>query len=200
VMMQGGQIVEPLGASTLPHSVKPASSLPPEIADLPTDVDLDLDLDLDAPTVSELPLTANEMTRPLSTSALAPEEDDNAMAFELPDEAPRAEFDDALTQPPVPDALDDGNGLDFDLGDLDSAAPATDAELPDFDVSTPSALGPDSAYGDLNADPLGRKLELAEEFRQIGDLEGARDLLEEVIAKADGALKTKAQGMLDRLA
>jgi pilus assembly protein FimV len=45
-----------------------------------------------------------------------------------------------------------------------------------------------------------RKLELAEEFRQIGDTEGARDLLEEVIAKASGALKNKAQGMLDSLA
>jgi len=49
-------------------------------------------------------------------------------------------------------------------------------------------------------DPLSRKLELAEEFRQIGDLEGARDLLEEVVSKADGALQAKAQGMLDKLA
>ena len=48
-------------------------------------------------------------------------------------------------------------------------------------------------------DPLARKLELAEEFRQIGDLEGARDLLEEVLAKAEGALKARAQGLLDRL-
>jgi pilus assembly protein FimV len=44
-----------------------------------------------------------------------------------------------------------------------------------------------------------RKLALAEEFRQIGDVEGARDLLEEVIAQADGALKTKAQTMLANL-
>ena len=48
-------------------------------------------------------------------------------------------------------------------------------------------------------DPLSRKIELAEEFRQIGDLEGARDLLEEVIAKSEGAVKSKAQGMLDKL-
>ena len=50
-----------------------------------------------------------------------------------------------------------------------------------------------------DADPLARKIELAEEFRQIGDIEGARDLLQEVISKADGALKAKAQGMLDAL-
>ena len=48
-------------------------------------------------------------------------------------------------------------------------------------------------------DPLARKLELAEEFRQIGDLEGARDLLEEVVAKSEGILKNKAQSMLASL-
>ena len=50
-----------------------------------------------------------------------------------------------------------------------------------------------------NADPLARKLELAEEFRQIGDTEGARDLLEEVIAKAQGALRLRAESMLGDL-
>jgi pilus assembly protein FimV len=54
-------------------------------------------------------------------------------------------------------------------------------------------ISPDSG------DPLARKLELAEEFRQIGDLEGARDLLEEVVGKADGALRSKAQTMLNSL-
>ena len=49
------------------------------------------------------------------------------------------------------------------------------------------------------ADPLSRKLELAEEFQRIGDKDGARDLLREVLATASGATKTKAQGMLDRI-
>ena len=48
-------------------------------------------------------------------------------------------------------------------------------------------------------DPLARKLELAEEFQRIGDKDGARDLLREVLATASGATKTKAQGMLDDL-
>jgi pilus assembly protein FimV len=47
---------------------------------------------------------------------------------------------------------------------------------------------------------LVRKLELAEEFRQIGDKEGARDLLEEVVSKASGPLKVRAQSLLDGLA
>jgi pilus assembly protein FimV len=59
----------------------------------------------------------------------------------------------------------------------------------------------DSAYDSTHehADPLLRKLELAEEFRQIGDTDGARDLLHEVLAKAQGTLKTRAQGILDQL-
>ena len=67
----------------------------------------------------------------------------------------------------------------------------------------PSGFGESGLSGfdeEETGDPLSRKLELAEEFRQIGDLEGARDLLEEVVAKAEGALQAKAQGMLDKLA
>ncbi len=60
----------------------------------------------------------------------------------------------------------------------------------------PNAAAP---IGDPS-DPLVRKFELAEEFRQIGDMEGARDLLEEVVAKATGPLKSRAQSLLDSLA
>ncbi len=104
-------------------------------------------------------------------------------------------------------------GMDFDLGsislDLDTPAPAAEPVPPaepvpvkdsgldfgDFALSEPAASGLPEDEGD----PLSRKLELADEFRQIGDVEGARDLLEEVVAQASGALKTKAQNMLDDL-
>ena len=52
---------------------------------------------------------------------------------------------------------------------------------------------------DDDGDPMLRKLELAEEFRQIGDKDGARDLLREVLAHATGVTKSKAQNMLDDL-
>ena len=59
----------------------------------------------------------------------------------------------------------------------------------------------DSAYDSTHehADPLLRKLELAEEFRQIGDTDGARDLLREVLDKSNGTLKARAQSLLDQL-
>ena len=57
-------------------------------------------------------------------------------------------------------------------------------------------VAPVSGFGELGLpslgdhgedDPISRKLELAEEFRQIGDTDGARDLLNEVVAKSTGA-------------
>ena len=75
----------------------------------------------------------------------------------------------ALTAAPVSKS---GASTDFDL-------PFTDSDDPD--------------------DPISRKLELADEFRQIGDKEGARDLLQEVVAKSSGAVRARAQGMLDEI-
>ena len=41
---------------------------------------------------------------------------------------------------------------------------------------------------------------LAQEFRQIGDVDGARELLQEVVDNAqDGSLKSRAQTMQDSL-
>ena len=91
----------------------------------------------------------------------------------------------------APSSLD----MDFDLSGITSEpAPAGGAGDASFDsLSLPE-------IGEGGNDPLTRKLELAQEFRQIGDTEGARDLLQEVVAKATGSLKTRAQGLLDELA
>jgi pilus assembly protein FimV len=67
-------------------------------------------------------------------------------------------------------------------------------------VAAPNLADIDLAdAADDNADPIARKLELAEEFRQIGDMEGARDLLQEVVAKSSGSIQARAKKMLDEL-
>jgi pilus assembly protein FimV len=87
----------------------------------------------------------------------------------------------------------------FDLGDISLDLDSTsDAMTLDVDALAGDDLGePESEDG---SNPLQRKLDLAEEFRQIGDLEGARDLLNEVLSKSEGTLRSKAQTMLDNLA
>ena len=85
----------------------------------------------------------------------------------------------------TPAAADSGM-LEFDLGtlslDLDPVAETAPAK---------GMLEPE--------DPLATKLALAEEFVSIGDDDGARALIEEVIAEASGDLKVKAQRALSSL-
>ena len=205
-----GDAVEVLNAPTVPHTAKPtpAAFVPAaDVATLDGGLDLDLNLELDGDSTlpnSVMPLT--ETTQALQTAA----------AFNADDSG---SFDSTVSLRGKPDAGSSAGSLslDFDLGDLGEptstqapyathgtraaaapAAPAQDSTLGDEfgEFTMPSAV----AFEQLDAgDPLSRKLELAEEFRQIGDTEGARDLLEEVLAKADGALKAKAQGMLNGL-
>jgi pilus assembly protein FimV len=90
--------------------------------------------------------------------------------------------------------------IDFDFGnlslDLDKPAHADHAE-----AAAEESVLPELDLGDAHGDtePMARKIELADEFRRIGDHEGARELLEEVVSKADGALKSRAQTMLNAL-
>jgi pilus assembly protein FimV len=160
-----------LGAATEPYAtpVAPPSFQPASDATL-------LDLELDLPSTKPAPTSA-----PLSDFGGSVDLDRTM------------QYSPAKPQPRTP-ASDRNNAQDsvfeFDLGNPPSTqSPAS--TLHGNTRTAPMDLG--------DNDPLARKLELAEEFRHIGDHEGARDLLEEVIAKADGALKAKAQGMLDKL-
>jgi pilus assembly protein FimV len=77
--------------------------------------------------------------------------------------------------------------LEFDLGSLSLDLGPT-AESPADEDSV--ALGDHS---------LETKLALAEEFVSIGDDDGARALIEEVVAEATGELRDKAQRALANL-
>jgi pilus assembly protein FimV len=191
---EGGRLVEPLDATTMPQSTQPKAPAgpisEPGSLDLNPNVDLELDVDLDGRTSSDSTLSALEATRPFTTAAAIA--DDGPLSIDLPTPGKASA---AASAPATVDALD------FDLGELtlDDDKPAASSRPVPLDAAEEfSASLPSLELGD-DADPLVRKLELAEEFRQIGDMEGARDLLEEVVANAEGALKTKAQGMLDSL-
>ncbi len=89
---------------------------------------------------------------------------------------------------------------DFDFGDLSLDVGKSDgaghAELDEAGLDDLPELDMPAA---AESEPMARKIELADEFRRIGDHEGARELLEEVVSKADGPLKSRAQTMLDAL-
>jgi pilus assembly protein FimV len=196
---EGAPAKEPLGATTMPQSVLPTSAAYERGNAVPNShghqeavdsrsLDLDLDLGSDEPAAA-----ANASSREAAEPRAAHGEPNGQLHF---DAVPGV--------PPAPASAPSSDfAMDFDLSsislDLDGpgngqAATPSLASEPDADLS-----GIDLGSDDDGADPLARKLELAEEFRQIGDMEGARDLLQEVVGKANGALKSKAQGMLDGL-
>ena len=85
-------------------------------------------------------------------------------------------------------------------------APASNSGMIEFDMDALS-IDPDSRSGDIKTeqpddadeDPLSTKLSLAQEFRAIGDIDGARALASEVVAEAEGALKIRAERFLTEL-
>lgn len=54
-------------------------------------------------------------------------------------------------------------------------------------------------FAQVDVGPLETKLALANEFRAIGDISGAKVLVQEVIARATGTLKSKAESLLTEL-
>ena len=85
-------------------------------------------------------------------------------------------------------------------------SPAADAGMLEFDLESLSLdLGGDTEQPVIaeapvtSEDPLATKLALAEEFSAIGDADGARALIEEVIEEASGEMKSKAQRALSNL-
>ncbi|MBA4176859.1 MAG: hypothetical protein C0505_09915 [Leptothrix sp. (in: Bacteria)] len=206
----GVMMPDALGASTQPYTapVQPPAFQPAADATLDARRDdgaLDLDLELEMPTQAVPPVSAAvpfaEATQALGTGVELGSEETMDLSIDAPGDTRTI----PVQRAPAPA---DDNSLDFDLGALanepptvaikaPAPAPSSGFDFGEFSIGgEPLTAGP--AADDAN-DPLARKLELAEEFRQIGDLEGARDLLEEVVAKGNGPLQAKAQGMLDKL-
>jgi len=205
-----------LDAMDAAHAASPATPAP-LVSDspaaepaLPLDAQKD-DFDLAAP--------VSEATAP-PDSAVGAEHFPAAMAE--PPVAPAEAAAEAAAQEPAEDEEPMLAGLDFSTGDLDLLATAptplaetveTSAPEPlkfdlgdlslDLDTSPVGAEAPTPSTGAESEpsaqDPLATKLALAQEFHSIGDTEGARELIEEVLAEASGPLKERAQRLLDEI-
>ncbi len=149
-------------------------------------------------------------TQPVRQAAPAPAASagtdlDLDLDFSLDEAESRASAPSAATLP-APIATAPGNGLAFEAPPLPqisspaAAAPAG-ANLMNFDMGGLSLdLGtPSVEPGTGSDDPLGTKLALADEFKAIGDTDGARALIEEIIAEASGDMKARAQKALAQL-
>ncbi|HMX11677.1 MAG TPA: FimV/HubP family polar landmark protein, partial [Burkholderiaceae bacterium] len=211
---------EMLGASTMPQSVVPSPSRfehsVPDLnldADMPSGSTAAVDLDISVPgDIDDLPPTARMSNYPSAPAPFSP-----SVPPQFSPSVPPFSPSVPPFSPSVPPSGMSNTGgsrsLEFELQDLPPApasAPLPQVSLSDISLdldapastvsSKPLDIGSSLEMGlDDDGDPLARKIELAEEFHQIGDHEGARDLLQEVIEKADGALRNKAQAMLNSL-
>lgn len=160
-----------------------ASSLP--VADTDGALDMGMDFDLS----EDEPAPAPEVAAPTELPLVSLEMDGVSLSMDAP--TPAVTYASTDTMPldtaaaPVATASDMGM-LEFDMGSLS------------LDLDTPVEQ-PTAAPEITSADPLETKLALAEEFVSIGDDDGARALIEEVISEATGDVRAKAQRALANL-
>jgi pilus assembly protein FimV len=106
--------------------------------------------------------------------------------------------------PQLAPAAESASGIDFDLN-LDEPAKDADASAPAMDLSSISLdLGSAGEPGGAPSnDPkwqeVATKLDLAKAYEEMGDKDGARELLDEVMKDGDAAQKGQAQQLLTKL-
>jgi len=203
---------------TLAQAARPA----PEPAAAAVDFDLDLDFSLGDEPAAPVAVAAPAPVAPVQPvlampAAAAAPADDNSLdfssaTFDMPVAATApAKAAAPVASPAAGNSLNfatepatlstgaadldtSGGMLEFDMGalSLDLDGPSTESQK----ITAASALAP----SEDSDDPLETKFALAEEFRAIGDVDGARSLAEEVLAQSSGSLKSKAQAFLNALA
>ena len=182
VLVAPVQPIKPVQSAQPPE---PAAAFKPEPVSSFNAMDMDFDLD----TVAIKPAAAT----PRAPLANAPGFDKKAADDAL--SASGLTFTNepfaAVKSSSVPAAAVMDHGmLEFDMGSLSLELddPTTESPASSVESSATSAEG-----------PLDTKFALAEEFRALGDMDGARALAEEVLAHAKGSLKNKAQAFLNAL-
>ena len=180
---------EPAGAISEVAN-EPFSAPLPEQADKVPSVDLNSPMDMDfdlsdaepvpaPPSMPETPPSFPDVSLSMDELKL---DDDDLQA--LPNFNATAPMPVSAIEPPA--AAHDAGMLEFDIGSLS------------LDLESP-AEKPTEAPDSVGEDPLETKLALAEEFVSIGDEDGARALIEEVVAEATGDMRAKAQRALANL-
>ena len=202
----------------VPHVSSPGLAMPSAFLD---DLDLDLDMDLDS-----VPAALTALSSPVPVPAMPSaflDDLDLDLDMDL-DSVPAAltAVSSPVPVPALPSAKVPSPEIDFLSGGLDFTpdaytapqslqvrqAPGLEAAhsgMLEFDLSSlsldlgPTTQAPPLAPIGAPEDPLEIKFLLAEEFRILGDSDGARSLADEVLVKARGPLKVKAQAFLNTL-
>lgn len=130
--------------------------------------------------------TAASFTPAATTPTQSPKDTPPSFdSIRFTDDAFNAEL--PTSKAPAKTAAHDNSLVEFDMGDLS------------LDLDGPVTESPPHSGNAQLEDPLETKFSLAEEFRSLGDPDGARALAEEVLLEATGPLKVKAKAFLNAL-
>ena len=123
-----------------------------------------------------------------------------AIDFELPGTKPRTGAD-TTARMVAPQLADPG--FDFRLDAPTKPAPGAAGGLDlaglSFDLGKGDAAAATGAPVDARWQEVATKLDLAKAYEEMGDKDGARELLNEVMKEGDAAQQQQAKSMLDSL-
>jgi len=179
----------------------PPSAIAPELADtlLHTesdeafDLDLDLELGDDGLELEDTDADEIELTEAIEPEAIEPE-------LIVPNEPPEFPLADA---PPKELTADSGESLEQSFGELEIELSDDDDIEADLDLSADFNATEDTDDESMvfaaETDEASTKLDLARAYLDMGDEDGARQILEEVVADGSGSIREEAQALLEGL-
>lgn len=160
----------------------------------------------EAPPAPALDFDVGSATQPVSLPDLAldvPKTEDTGIDFDVSSAPAKADtgLDFNLDDKPAPPAPDLTLDLNLDAGSPHKAeaGAAPDLSTISLDLGAPEPSAP-PAGSDPKWQEIATKLDLAKAYEEMGDKDGARELLGEVIKDGDSAQKGQAQQLLEKLA
>ncbi|MEQ8860209.1 MAG: FimV/HubP family polar landmark protein [Pseudomonadales bacterium] len=177
-----------------------------DTVDLDAQLDVDTDetddvVDVDGPPTA-YQATANEVADSAEDALDDPDFEATPAAAAGPDQTEEfeLELDDLAGADSAADSLGGDLGMDFDP-DRDrngEAAAADDLDL-DLDLDDADTLADDAFDFEDDGDTASTKLDLARAYIDMGDQDGARDILTEVVSEGNADQQQRAQAMLEEL-
>lgn len=100
----------------------------------------------------------------------------------------------------VPEGIDAADGLSAGDANREDSPGSDDLDLDlDLDLDDGEVLGADAFDFEDEGDTAGTKLDLARAYIDMGDQDGARDILNEVVAEGNAEQQQRANAMLEEL-
>jgi pilus assembly protein FimV len=173
----------------------------------PTDdlADFDLDLAEDEPALAtEDDFLLSLDKEPLDLGEVAAVEPDAEHDLDLPDDFDLSLADELDSDPAAQAFASEIEDVNAELErlsqNLEHPPIAAPFETPTFTADDAAAMEDEPEFDFLaGADEAATKLDLARAYIEMGDSDGARDILDEVVTEGDAGQKTEAREMLARL-